>query len=257
MPDGRRTYHRPDPLRYSWPTMRTDATQLRDFYASGLGKVARRMIGLRIRSVWPDVRGLTVVGLGYAVPYLGVFRPEAERTIAVMPAAQGVLRWPEEGGSVTALAEEAKLPLPDRSADRVLLVHAMECAEQLRPMLRDLWRVTADGGRVLVVVPNRRGLWARFERTPFGYGSPFTPGQLSASLRDGLFAPYRTETALFVPPVRSRLMLSAAAACEKVGRRWFTGFAGVVLVEATKEIYAGRFTFRSARQRAYAPVATR
>ncbi|TVS00092.1 MAG: methyltransferase domain-containing protein [Rhodospirillales bacterium] len=237
--------------------MWTDATQLRDFYASGLGKVARRMIGLRIRSVWPDVRGYTVLGLGYAVPFLGVFRPEAGRIVALMPAGQGVLPWPAEGRSVTALAEEADLPLPDRSVDRVLLVHAMECAEQLRPMLRELWRVMSDGGRMLVVVPNRRGLWARFERTPFGHGRPFTPGQLAASLRDGLFAPYRTESALFVPPIPSRLILSTAPACEKVGRRWFAGFAGVVMVEATKEIYAGRFNFGRETQRAYAPLASR
>jgi hypothetical protein len=65
--------------------MWTDAIDLRDFYDSMLGKVARRMIGRRIRALWPDVRGLNVLGLGYATPFLGVFRSEAQRVLAVMP----------------------------------------------------------------------------------------------------------------------------------------------------------------------------
>jgi hypothetical protein len=28
----------------------------------------------------------------------------------------------------------------------VLLVHAIECTEQVRPFLREIWRVMADGG---------------------------------------------------------------------------------------------------------------
>lgn len=237
--------------------MWNDVIALRDFYESGLGKVARRMIARRIREIWPDVRGMTMLGVGYATPFLGAFRAEAGRVIAIMPAPQGVVRWPSEGGRLTALADETHLPLPDCSIDRLLLVHALECAENTRPMMRELWRVLADGGRLMVVVPNRRGLWAQFERTPFGRGRPYSPGQLSQSLKDTLFQPYQTETALFIPPVRSRVLLSAAPALEKVGQRWFAGFAGVIVAEAVKEIYAGTFTFSAVKSKAYAPVVRR
>ena len=54
--------------------MWTDAVDLRDFYATTLGQVARRMIRRRIRPVWPDVTGLSVLGLGYATPFLQPFR---------------------------------------------------------------------------------------------------------------------------------------------------------------------------------------
>ncbi len=77
--------------------MWTDAVELRDFYASPLGGVANRMIGRCIRDFWPTVRGGRVLGLGYATPYLDTFRPEADRVIAAMPAAQGVLHWPANG----------------------------------------------------------------------------------------------------------------------------------------------------------------
>ncbi len=240
--------------------MWTDAVDLRDFYASSLGRVARRMIGRRIRALWPDVRGLSILGLGYAAPFLGPFRAEAERVLAVMPAGQGVLRWPSEAPSLTALADETALPLADRAIDLVLLVHALECAEHTRPMMREIWRVLSDGGRMIVVVPNRRGLWARFERTPFGHGRPYTPAQLSRVLRDTMFTPYRSGAALFVPPIRSRMLLSSAGAWEKIGERWFTSFAGVVIFEASKQVVAGQGAWATAaaqKPRVYLPVAAR
>lgn len=218
--------------------MWTDVVDLRDFYESPLGQTARRMIRRRLREIWPDVGGMRVLGLGYATPFLRPFLGEAERVIAMMPAAQGVLPWPPEGPNATALVEEFDLALPDLSVDRVLLAHAIEHAEQLRPFLREIWRVMAGGGRLIVVAPNRRGLWARIDRTPFGHGHPYTAGQLSRLLRDNQFTPLATATALFVPPLTSRLWLTSAGAIERLGERWFQRFAGVVMVEATKQIYA-------------------
>lgn len=235
--------------------MWTDVVDLRDFYATGLGRVARRMIARRVRQLWPDLHGLNVLGLGYVTPFLGVFRGEAERVIAIMPAAQGVIHWPPSEPGLTALGDHTDLPLPDNSIDRALIVHALECAERTRPMMREVWRVLSDGGRLLVVVPNRRGLWARFERTPFGHGRPYSPGQLSRSLRDAMFTPYQSSTALYVPPVGSRMILSSAAAWEEIGQRWFTTFAGVVMFEATKQIYAAPPVAAVVRKRAYVGIA--
>ena len=231
-----------------------DAVDLRDFYASDQGRVARIMIRRRIREVWPDVKGQTVMGVGYATPYLGVFRGEAERIVAIMPAAQGVLHWPAEGGGLTTLTEEADLPFPDLSVDRLLLVHTLECTEQVRPLLREAWRVLAGGGRLMVVVPNRRGLWARFERTPFGHGLPYSPGQLSRLLRETLFTPLLSRTALFVPPLTNRFLLSSAGAFENIGQRWFSTFAGVILMEAAKQIYAASPQAMVRQRRAWVTV---
>ncbi|MCH8139779.1 MAG: methyltransferase domain-containing protein, partial [Proteobacteria bacterium] len=144
---------------------------------------------------------------------------------------------------------------PDASIDRVLLVHALECSEQVRPMLREVWRVLADGGRLLVVVPNRRGIWARFDRSPFGHGQPYTVSQLSRLLRDNLFTPIAAAGSLFAPPSHSRMMLAAAPAWERLGSRWFQTFAGVVLIEAGKQIYAASPARAGKRKRrAYLPI---
>ena len=148
--------------------------------------------------------------------------------------------WPRPPGlNVVALAEETELPFPDLSFDRVLLVHALEGTEALRPMLREVWRVLAGGGRLMVITPNRRGVWARSDRTPFGHGQPYTLGQLSRLLRDTLFTPVQGVAALYAPPYGARMVVGSGRTWERVGARWFQTFGGVVMIEATKQIYAG------------------
>ena len=218
--------------------MRPDIVDLQEFYASPLGHVARRLIRRRVRRMWPSLDGQRVLGFGYATPFVKQYVPEAERVVALMPAAQGVAYWPREGANVVALAEETDLPLPDAMFDRVLLAHAIEATDALRPMLREIWRVLAPGGRLLVVAPNRRGLWSRVERTPFAHGRPYSQGQLTRLLRDNLFAPIQWQSALYLPPTRWGFMLRAANTIERLGERWFAPIAGVVMIEAVKQIYA-------------------
>jgi SAM-dependent methyltransferase len=235
--------------------MPSDVIDLRDFYRTALGQVARRMIRRAIQRVWPDLRGMRLLGLGYTTPFLSALAPDTERTIAVMPASLGVLGWPPDGRNVVALADEGELPFADYSIDRVLLVHGLETSEEVRAMLKEVWRVLAGGGRLLIVAPNRRGIWARLDRTPFGSGRPYTQSQLSQLLRDEQFTPVGSDAALFVPPSTGRMVRRSAAAWERIGRRWFPTFAGVLLVEATKQIYAKPAAARAPRRRlVYAPA---
>ena len=235
--------------------MPSDVVDLRDFYLTGLGQVARRMIRRAIRRSWPDLRGMRLLGIGYATPFLSAISAETERTVALMPASQGVLGWSPDGRNLVTLADEGELPFADYSIDRVLLVHGLESSELAGPMMKEIWRVLAGGGRLLIVVPNRRGIWARLDRTPFGSGRPYTMSQLSHLLREELFIPVGTDTALFVPPARTRVILRSAPAWERAGKRWFPRFAGVVLIEATKQIYAKPTAARVPRRRlVYAPA---
>ena len=231
--------------------MQPDVTDLRQFYQTGLGAVARDGIGPRLRDAWPDTRGMTVLGLGYATPFLAPFRAEAGRVLALMPAAQGVVRWPGQGSGLVALALETEIPLPDESVDRVLLIHALENTEYVREMLREVWRIMSSSGRLIVVVPNRRGIWARLERTPFGHGHPYSPPQLVGLLRETMFSPIATNTCLFMPPLKSRLIQRSARALENMGRVGL-GVGGVLVAEAAKQIYAISGTPARARKRAVA-----
>src|SRR5437016_4874991 len=123
--------------------MSLDVVDLRNFYAQPLGIVARRFVGRGVRSRWPDLRGQRVVGIGYPTPYLGLFREEAERCLAFMPAAQGVVKWPTARPTLAALVDEFDLPLTDGAVDRIMLVHALEMAHDPSALLRECWRVLA------------------------------------------------------------------------------------------------------------------
>ncbi len=168
-----------------------DVVDLRNFYAQQLGVVARRFIGRGIRARWADTSTMRVLGIGYATPYLGLFREEAERCLALMPAPQGVVRWPSARPALAALVEEDELPLTDSAVDRVLLVHALEMSPDPAELLREAWRVLAAGGRLLAVVPNRRGVWARMDTTPFGHGRPYSRSADHAAVARYLVHPDR------------------------------------------------------------------
>jgi SAM-dependent methyltransferase len=236
-------------------SMAADVVDLRDFYRTAVGQVARRMIRRAIREIWPDLHDMRLLGIGYTTPFLSALLPETERTISLMPASLGVLGWSPDGRNLVTLADEGELPFADYSIDRVLLVHALETSEEVRPMLKEVWRVLAGGGRLLVVAPNRRGIWARLDRTPFGSGRPYTMSQLSQLLRDEQFTPIGSKTALFVPPTTSRMILRSSPAWERIGQRWFPTIAGAVLVEASKQIYAKPAAVRAPRRRlVYTPA---
>ncbi len=226
--------------------MRPDVSELWEFYGSRLGQMTRARVRQQIRMLWPDVTGQEVLGLGYAVPYLSPFRSEAERVVALMPATQGVMHWPDhpghvrtDNGGLVALAPDYELPFDDNSFDRILLTHSLEHAGRSRALLREIWRILRSGGRLLVIAPNRASPWALMERTPFGHGHPYSQSQLNRLLRDNMYQPLRHLGALYLPPWRSRLLLRAAGPVEKIGARWGMGLPGVLLVEADKQIYAG------------------
>ncbi|HEX3937357.1 MAG TPA: methyltransferase domain-containing protein [Xanthobacteraceae bacterium] len=214
-----------------------DVVDLRNFYSQQLGVVARRFVGNGIRVRWNDTRGLRILGIGYPTPYLGLFRDEAERSLAMMPATQGVIRWPSTRAGLAALVEEDELPLTDAAVDRMLLVHALEMSSDPVELLREAWRVLAAGGRLLAVVPNRRGLWARMDTTPFGQGRPYSRSQITQLLRDAWFTPTGWDEALYVPPISRNWFLRSAIAWERTGATLSAPFAGVHIVEATKQVY--------------------
>ncbi|MDA5192612.1 class I SAM-dependent methyltransferase [Govanella unica] len=237
--------------------MHLDVVRLRDFYASRLGAATARLVGARIREMWPRVTGFAVLGLGYATPYLDLFMDDRpERVINISPAAQGVHPWTPDSarGNLSALARETLLPLADESIDRVLMVHVLETAEETRAMLREVWRVLRPGGRILTVVPNRTGPWTISDRTPFGHGQPFSRGQLETLLRDHMFTPASRKYTLFSPP---RAGIRTLRATEQPGRKLWPGLGGVLLMEAEKRIYASNGLIPSRAKLHRLPVVTR
>ncbi|HXZ17855.1 MAG TPA: methyltransferase domain-containing protein [Roseiarcus sp.] len=217
--------------------MPLDAQKLQDFYGSPLGDLARRLIGRIVRARWQGTAGLTVAALGYGSPYLDRFRDAAERCLALMPAEQGAAIWPESDRCAVALVHAAMLPLPDNSVDRMLLAHAIEAAERPGELLEEVWRVVAPEGRLLVIAPSRRGVWARADGTPFGHGLPYSKAQLRDLLHGAVFSPVYWGEALFAPPIDRQFVIRSAPTIERMGAVLGLPFAGVHVVEAVKQVH--------------------
>ncbi|PNG26790.1 class I SAM-dependent methyltransferase [Methylocella silvestris] len=217
--------------------MSLDVIDLRSFYDSLAGDLARRLIARIVRERFSNCAGYSILGVGYATPYLGVFRDEAVRVLAFMPAQQGVVHWPAAACCASALVETIAMPLPDSSIDRAILIHGLETTEHPRELLTEIWRVLTPGGRVIIVAPSRSGLWARLDRTPFGHGQPFSRSQLRDLMRDTLFSPTHWTEALYAPPFRHKTLLRAGVIFEKIGAFFGLPGAGVLIVEATKQLY--------------------
>lgn len=234
--------------------MQVDVVDLKSFYASPLGLMARQMVLRAVRSRWESLNGLALMGLGYAVPYLDSLRDGTERTLAFMPARQGVVSWPPGQLSLTSLVEPTDLPLREAVMDRILVVHALETSDDPSALMEELWRVLAPGGHLMLIVPNRRGPWARVDTTPFGNGQPYSRRQLTDLLRKALFTPTWWAEALFVPPVKRGYILRSAPIWERVGTALSLPFAGVHIIEATKQIYRPAITGKAQRVRGMLPV---
>ncbi len=220
----------------------TDILSLRQFYATEFGAAVRALVSAAISRLWKSAEGETMLGIGYATPYLAPYIGQATPVCALMPAAQGAEYWPQDADNLTLLAHDSELPFSENSFNRILLVHSVENSEQLSWMIGEVWRTLTPSGRVLAVVPNRLGVWSRSSRSPFGYGRPFTMAQLCDMLTAQNFHITRTSSALFIPPTKMKCIWRRAVGLEKIGLficRFLGGFlGGVLLVEAEKKIYS-------------------
>lgn len=222
--------------------MHLDVQDLKAFYyRSALGRAAQRAVREQVLTLWPEAKGQTVVGYGFAVPLLRPYRAQARRVIGLMPAPQGVMTWPPGEPNLAVLCEEALWPIDTGAVDKLVMMHGLESSTNPVALLDEAYRALGPGGRALFVVPNRAGLWSRSDATPFGYGRPYTLGQLDAQLRSHGFSVERSAAALFQPPSSTRFWRRTGAMWEKLGRGLPAKLAGgVLMVEASKQVPAPR-----------------
>lgn len=220
--------------------MYNSVEKLQAFYSSEIGSIVQRVLTRHIVDAWDDVHGLRILGCGYATPYLESFvDKKPERIIASMTHQQGACHWPIGKKNLVLLTRDHRMPIENESIDRILLVHHLECSNNMHKAMREVWRVLKPNGRVMVVVPNRMGVWARADWSPFGHGRPFTNTQLSQVLRDSLFTPRFSKSALFVPPLPdSPVMMKSANLIEHMGCSFLPFVAGVHIMEGGKQVYA-------------------
>lgn len=231
-----------------WP----DVLDYNRFYASHLGVMVANAISRRVAKIWPDAHSHAIIGLGYALPAMhGMI--ENRRSFAFMPTQQGVIHWPHSQPNRTILTDDYELPLANQSVDRVIMTHMLEHSATPQQLLEEAWRVLTPGGRLLVLVPNRRSIWATLDSTPFGHGRPFSLRQLKNIMEESRFTQTRSGRMLFFPPSNNRLIMRYAAFIEKICCNVHFPFGGLLWMEAEKQVYAIRKV--EAKVRKFRPVA--
>jgi len=216
-----------------WPHVR----EFRDYYRTAQGRLARRALNKRLQHAVGNVKGQNILAIGFGTPFLRDFKFHADSVTAVMSGRSGAVVWPHNGPSCVAIADETDLPFRDRTFDCVILIHSLEWSDMPHAIMRDVWRVLTDDGLLVVVVPNRRSIWSRLDLTPFGYGRPYSRGQLTRLLEEAMFVPTWVGGALLVPPGRSRWWFSLGRVIEALAGRWLGRAAALTMATATKRIY--------------------
>ena len=220
--------------------MHLDVLDLRDFYyRSTLGRAAQKVIRDALVTLWPEAKGQTVVGYGFAVPLLRPYLRDARRVMGLMPGPQGVMSWPQGKPNVSLLCDDIQWPIQTGHVDKLVVMHGLETSENQALFLNECWRVLGPGGRAVFVVPNRAGIWSQSDKTPFGFGRPYTLGQLEAQLRDHGFVTERTLSVLYQPPSNRRIWRKTARLIEKIGHNMpLIAAGGVLIVEVSKQVSA-------------------
>ncbi|MDD9911849.1 MAG: methyltransferase domain-containing protein [Alphaproteobacteria bacterium] len=232
--------------------MQPDITTLHQWYQEPLGQTCAEIIRQRLLEIAPNFTGERLLILGYAEPYLNLW-PQ-EQVVWGMPAAMGGYAWPDEKNCRSALVDTEALPFADQTFDGILLLHALEYNTCDETLLNECYRVLYPAGRLLVVTPNRLGVWARREKTPWASGTPYSSGQLRKLVSNKGFRTVSIQHGLFVPPMESAFIQKRAQLWEKVGRKCASAMGGVVLLEASKDVLGGHIIRVRQNKRMLPPI---
>ena len=212
--------------------------ELNEFYAnSQLGGIAKTTLEAVLKRLWPSFTGMFVVGFGFAHPLLERPQRDSLRVVNLSTDANDPVRWPDESLNSSVVAEERQWPLAAGIADRILILHGLEFSSDPDMLLEECRRVLADGGRTAIIVPNRVGMWARSDASPFGLGSPYSSGRLVRLLNKHRLVIKNMTPALFTPPSHRKFWLKSAPTLERLASGLPAPFGltgGVLVAEAEK-----------------------
>ena len=236
-----------------------DVIALQDFYKTSLGLYLAGQLQPLVSSFWQSGPNSCNMMLGYGIDWLSTGETSVcvpTNLVSMMPSRSGVIAWPFSSAKRSTLVDTHALPLPDVQVDRLLLAHMLEFDPEPGRLLEECWRVLDGTGKVLVVVPNRRGLWARLEYTPLGHGRPYSSRQLCQILKSHGFLPRVIRCVGFLPPFNNQMLMRFASSFERFGKLWWPALGGVLLVEADKILYATSGNSSNLRRRPVEVVPT-
>jgi SAM-dependent methyltransferase len=220
-------------------SMSIDILDLESFYRADLGQRVAAQVQTALADL-PSALTRFDFGLGYTAPFANM--------PILMPAQQGSV----QSALSTILVDEFMLPLRDQSQQAILAAHFIEHSRDGEHALREIWRVLQPEGRLVLLVANRRGFWARRDGTPFGTGRPYSRTQLRHAAQAAGFVPVGWSSALHFPILRRFTYITPAT--ERLGRLLLSDLAGLLLVELIKRVPAP-VKMRQSKLRFATPIA--
>ena len=209
--------------------------ELHHWYRTPLGHHVRKALQTVFDDTLAELKGKRVLIVGYGLPFLHLWHKQAQVFIA-MPGKLGAMAWPAHA-SRTCLAWEESLPFPENSFDAIVLIHSLENANHPGSTLRCCNTLLKADGNLVVMVPNRRSIWCRFENTPFGSGHPYSKAQLTTLLQKNAFCVNKSNSALYFSPFKWGLRWRDR--WERIGRKFSLSIGGVLILSAKKDILSG------------------
>ncbi len=225
--------------------MWVDVDRLDAFYQTKLGGLVQFDVGQNVNQLLNVAKNNTVVGYGYTYPYMDLFGNATNSVVTLAPMAQGGRGCLLKDQNISCVSEELLMPLLDRSVDKLFICHSFEFVNNIPEFLKECYRVLADDGEILMVVPNRRGLWAHNANTPLGYGMPYTGAQLSEILTNHMFNPISVQYGLFTLPNEMLFRYGLDKAMEFCTKFVSAKFGGVLYMLARKQVLSATFETKS------------
>lgn len=212
--------------------MRVSSREFEDFYKSNLGQIASKIVLENIQEIWGNIENQNILGFGYCDDILNQISGNSKRIInyqidtEIPNCIHGDL-----------VGTEDRTPFEDSLFDKILCIHGFEESESPQKTLRELWRILAPEGSLIMIVPNRRGAWSRRDDLPFGHGRPYSRSQLMKILETSLFDVKKAKRILFAPPFDFGVLNNFSNKFEIIGSKLWPTFGGLLLFEIRKRVF--------------------
>ena len=221
--------------------MSWDITDIDSYYRTSEGVLVADILAAELSHQCRSglIRALTDTAEQLAVGYpFPLYSPGQPLPPVFMLAETGVLAWTKDESVITACIDSDSFPCATDIFEQVFVSHALEYVADKVGFLSEIWRCLKGEGELVMIVPHRRSLWARADKTPFGQGTPFSRRQLKLILEQVGFGQIQIKHSLYMPPFGTKLPVVMRRRFHMIGRIGWAMFGGVLIVVAKKRLYS-------------------
>jgi SAM-dependent methyltransferase len=212
-----------------------DVSDLKDFYRSSYGKTVRSAIVKLLKELIPEKNLSKRIFVGFGTPYTA----QPANDLLLMLAHMGIYAWPTQEDNRATLSYENEWPFADQEFDEIILLHGLEYSQNSNALIHECQRCLKPEGKLIVITPNRRSVWAHTDRTPLGFGQPYSVTQLATMLNKNGFMLTKYKRALYKLPFASLYGKLLSTLFEAIAKRCLQKFSGLIGVVAIKQVYSG------------------